>query len=86
MIAHVFNNKIPKRVEWNEYTNTIRQQPGNYVIAVPSNEGKPSRWIIDPDAACDPSIARLAFDLCFTHHNVKWGSGQAFANLINSKL
>lgn len=77
-------NKIS--VEFNEYTNTIRQQPENYLIAFKSNEGNPSRWIVDPDSACDPKLARLAFDLCFRHHNVRWGSGIAFANLLNSKL
>ena len=74
------------KVEYDEYTNTIRQQPQNYVIAIASNTSKPSHWIIDPDSACDKDIAQTAFDLCFTHHNVKWGSGIAFANLINSTL
>jgi len=73
-----------KKVEYCSYSNTIRQMPENYVIAVASNEGRPARWIIDPDSACDPQLARKAFDLCFTHHNVKWGTGIDFANLLNS--
>ena len=94
MIAKVFskpfcikqNHSHTIKVEFNEYSNTIRQQPENYLIAFKSNEGNPSRWIVDPDSACDPKLARLAFDMVFTHHNVRWGSGIAFANLLNSKL
>lgn len=77
-------NKIS--VDFNEYSNTIRQQPENYLIAFKSNEGSPSRWIVDPDPACNSKLARLAFDLVFTCHNVRWGQGHAFINLLNSKL
>jgi len=46
------------KLEYSEYTDTIRQQPENYLIAY----RKGARWICDPDIACNKKLARKVFN------------------------
>ncbi len=55
---------------YQENSNTIRQEPGNYCIAIK----KEKRWILDFDIAADPKlIKRVMFALL--DHSVRYGDG-----------
>ena len=40
-----------QEIVYNEYTETIRQMPQNYMIAI-----KNGAWVMSPDLAADPKI------------------------------
>lgn len=52
-------------------SKTIRQMPENYLLA----ECCGSRWICDPDSACNKDIAVLVFETLMIQTN-KYGSGE----------
>lgn len=54
---------------YNEYSDTIRQAPQNYLIAY-RREGK---WIADPDLAADKGLAVQCFTALLNYEN-RWQS------------
>ena len=55
-------------LQYNEYSESIRQMPENYLIAHRHN----GVWLCQPDLACNQRIAVKVFKLLFKH-DVKYG-------------
>lgn len=55
---------------YNVATETIRQEPQNYLIAHKEN----GRWICEPDLAADQELAKRVFNALFDH-DTKYGDG-----------
>lgn len=61
---------------YDEYSDTIRQEPENYKIAHREN----NRWICEPDMAANKELATKIFTALFDY-NIKYGTG---TNLIEN--
>ena len=51
------------------YSNTIRQMPENYLLAVHRN----GAWLMEPDLAADKSLV-VALTLSLMEHENKWSN------------
>jgi hypothetical protein len=58
-------------VQFCKYSNTIRQFPQNYCLAVFNEEKK--CWIMEPDLAADKGIV-VALTLSLMDHSNKWSA------------
>ena len=61
------------------YSNTIRQMPQNYMIAVRNENGM---WLCDTDPASDKMLAVKVF-LALFMHSVRYGSGENLLRVAN---
>ena len=64
--------KIKNVLEYCQASNTIRQMPQNYMIAVQDEHG---RWTCDADLASDKALAVKVF-LALFEYDVRYGDGE----------
>ena len=70
-------------IVYNEYTDTIRQMPENYLIARRRN--KYNYWIVDPDMAADQNLATEVFLALFIF-DLKYESGPTVVKHLSASL
>lgn len=58
-------------------TNTIRQMPQNYLLAIKNN----GAWHLDFDLACSPVFARKV-TTAYLNYSVKHGTGENFIECL----
>jgi len=61
-------------VIYEEESGTIRQMPGNYLLAY--KQSYKGYWICDPDPAAYWKVVKKLFRIIFFAHEMKWGSGE----------
>ena len=67
-------------IEYSKYSETIRQQPHNYLLAYKDKayvQGGRTRWIVDPDNAANAQICIDLFRLITFDYYLKNGSGES---------
>ena len=71
-------------VVYNEYTDTIRIMPQNYLLMKRGSHGyRP--WQIDADLAAPLGIVHAAVD-CYMQHGLRTGTPVAMVQAINARL
>lgn len=72
------------RLEYCNYSGTIRQQPQNYRMAgMPSSSRH--EWMLLPDCAADKMLV-MALSLALLHSDVKGGDPKALIEIANAYL
>ena len=64
-------------LEYCKYSNTIRQMPENYCIAV----HRQNRWLLDFDLACSHKLALKVFHELFNYGSV-YGTGENLIEMV----
>ena len=70
--------------EYNEYTDTIRIQPQNYLVAERRFIGAP--WTVCCDPALPTHPASVAFVIVHENHALRWGEPRPLVDALNRKL
>lgn len=68
---------------YDEYTDTIRQMPGNYMIARRRNIY--DYWIVDPDISANKNLATKVFLALFIF-DLKYGKGETIIKYLAGNL
>ena len=66
------------RIIHSKVTNTIRQEPENYVIAYRVN----GKWVSEPDLAADKDLCIRVYLELFNHSS-KYGTGENLIKELN---
>ena len=69
------------KIVFNRYSETLRQQPHNYVLAHRNS----NRWICDPDLAADTDVVKATFQATFSFQG-RHGDGDILAMIANKNL
>lgn len=87
----VFNEKqsvrpgvsTPPSLFYDAYSDTIRQAPQNYMLAVRKN----NRWICDPDPSANVRLTTKLFLAIFTIYDIRYGEPEKVIDYVtNSHL
>lgn len=78
----VNNMRKDNHLVYEHGTRTIRQKPGNYMIArLNGSDG----WICDPDLAADHKLCMAVFEELLTYSN-KYGTGENLIQVVEMEL
>lgn len=69
---------------FNEYSETLRQMPENYLIAH-ADDFKYKRWVCEPDLAADKAICLKVFMALLEYENKYQKDGNVLVDIINKK-
>ena len=74
-------NKNKSRLEFDSYSNTLRQMPENYLIAH-LKESKFKTWVCEPDLAADKKLCVKVFVALLTYENKYQQDGNVLVQTI----
>lgn len=69
-------------VKYNEYSDTVRLMPANYMLAIKDPRPDGDGWICHPDMSVPHDIARKTFLLLNMKDDLKTASGETLAGKI----
>lgn len=71
-----------KHLIYQASTGTIREMPGNYLVA----QRNLGRWTCDPDLSADHKMSKLVFEAIITSYDYRYGSGKMIIEYVNQHL
>ena len=74
-------NKNKSKLEFDSYSNTLRQMPENYLIAH-LKDSKFKTWVCEPDLAADRKLCMKVFAALLTYENKYQQDGNVLVQTI----